>query len=364
MLTGAVLILMTVGVVMMFSASFLKGDYLTSYLQKQLLWLLLSIAGAIVCSRIDLGFVRKMALPAAVGTIFLLLYVLTETPVNGSRRWITIFNQTFQPSEFAKIGIILASAWWIDQRRRYMHTFKKGLLVPLIGLGVFVCLLILEPDFGTTFLVCIVVFILLFTGGARTSWLTGLLLFGAGLFAIIIAFNPNRIGRVFAFLNPELHAQDGAWQLVNAQSAFASGGLFGAGLGASIQKLDYLPEAHTDFIFPIIGEELGIIATGSVLVLFVVIFICGLQIAERAHDDFGRFTAQGITFMITLQVLINLAVVTGSIPTKGIALPFISYGGSSLLVSSIMIGLLINVGHTARSQKTKKKLFKNKCCKV
>jgi len=362
MLIGAVLILMTVGVVMMFSASLLEGKETTSFLRQQMVWLSFSIMGAVVCARIDLAFLRKMALPAAAVCVLLLLLVLTEDPVKGSRRWIFVFGRSIQPSEFSKIGILLASAWWISRRRRYMHTFKRGLMVPVLGLGVFAGLLLLEPDFGTTLLVGMVVFILLYIGGARPSWLMGFVFSGAGAFALMLACNPNRKGRILAFLNPEMHAQDGAYQLLNAKSAFAAGGPWGTGLGNSIQKLSYLPEAHTDFIFPIIGEELGMIATSSILILFMAIFICGLRIARYANDDFGRFTALGITFMITLQALINLAVVTGSIPTKGIALPFISYGGSSLLVCSAMIGFLVNVAHTARSPKSKKKtaLFKDK----
>jgi len=166
-LIAAVLILMTVGIIMMFSASFLEGKDVTSFLRKQLLWLFLSMVGAVICSRIDLGFLRKMALPAAAACLFLLLFVLTEDAVKGSRRWIYIFGMTLQPSEFSKIGIILASAWWIARRRRYMHTFKRGLMAPVLGLGLFAGLLMLEPDFGTTLLVGMVVFTLLFIGGAR-----------------------------------------------------------------------------------------------------------------------------------------------------------------------------------------------------
>jgi len=362
MLIGAVLILMTIGIVMMFSASLVRGTETEFFLKRQLMWLILSLVGAIVCARIDLAFLRKMALPAAAVCVLLLVLVLTEDPVKGSRRWIHILGMNIQPSEFSKIGILLASAWWISCRRRYMHTFKRGLMVPVLGLGVFAGLLLLEPDFGTTLLVGMVVVILLYIGGARLSWLMGFVVSGVAAFALMLAFNPNRKGRILAFLNPEMHAQDGAYQLLNARSAFAAGGPWGTGLGNSIQKLSYLPEAHTDFIFPIIGEELGLIATTLILILFMVIFFCGLRIARYASDDFGRFTALGITFIITLQALINLAVVTGSIPTKGIALPFISYGGSSLLVCSAMIGLLVNVAHTARSPKSKKKtaLFKDK----
>ncbi|HKL22396.1 MAG TPA: FtsW/RodA/SpoVE family cell cycle protein, partial [Tichowtungia sp.] len=202
--------------------------------------------------------------------------------------------------------------------------------------------------------------------GVRVAHLACFGAVGATGFIVLLVNNPNRMGRIFAFLDPEKHAQGEAWQLINALNAFASGGAYGTGLGNSIQKYHYLPEAHTDFIFPIIGEELGLIATVSIILLFMVIFVCGLLIAGRAEDDFGRFTALGCTLMITLQALINLAVVTGSMPTKGLALPFISYGGSSLLVCSSMIGLLINVAHTVRSPKAKKRgeLFKDRKCRA
>jgi len=369
-LIAAVLILITVGVVMMFSASLVRGEsYYQSagyFLFRQIIWLLIiSLPAAVICARIDLSLVRKVALPAAA--FCLLALVLVRIPgigreINGSWRWIRLGPLTIQPSEFSKIGIILAAAWWISHSRRYMHAFKRGLLIPVMGLGLFAALLLVEPDFGTTLLVGVTVFLLLYIGGGRPAYLNSMGAAGAGVFALILAFNANRMRRIIAFLDPEKYASDEAYQIVNAFNAFASGGRWGTGPGNSIQKKFYLPEAHTDFIFPIIGEELGLIATVSVLLLFVIIFICGLRIASRAHDDFGRFTALGITLMISLQAIINLAVVTGSMPTKGLALPFISYGGSSLLVCSSMIGLLVNVAHTARNPKAKKKaeLFKDK----
>jgi cell division protein FtsW len=243
-----------------------------------------------------------------------------------------------------------------------MHTFKRGLLPALIVLGLFALLLIIEPDFGTTVLVGLVTMGLLYIGGARPRYLLGFAGAGVGALVVLLAHNANRVDRFLAFFNPEENAQGAAWQLINGLIAFASGGARGTGLGNSIQKYHYLPEAHTDFILPIIGEEFGLVATLVVLILFVVIFICGLRVAGRASDDFGRFTALGITLMITLQAMINLAVVTGCVPTKGIALPFISYGGSSLLVSSAMIGMLVNVAHTARDpkEKTRTALFKDR----
>lgn len=369
LLIAAVLILVTIGVVMLFSASMVRGDSLfndTAYfVKRQGLWLFISLLSALFFMRLDLRWLRRAALPAAAGSLALLVLVLIPgigVEINGSWRWLRFGPLTLQPSEFAKIGVILATAWWIARYRRYMHRFKRGLLPPVAALGAFCVLLMLEPDFGTTVLISLAIAGLLFLGGARFSHLAGLGALGAGAFALLVLHNANRMGRIMAFLDPEKYAQDEAWQLVNALNAFAAGGWRGTGLGNSIQKYDYLPEAHTDFILPIIGEEFGLIATLGVLLLFVVIFFCGLRIALRADDDFGRFTAWGITLMITFQALINLAVVTGSMPTKGLALPFISYGGSSLLVSSAMIGILVNVANSIRSPAAKKHaaLFKDR----
>lgn len=364
-LIAAVLILVTAGLVMLFSASMVRYENSEYFVLRQLMWMMVALAAAVVCARIDFGWVRKFALPVAACCAVAL--VLVRIPgigvkIGGSWRWLRFGPLTVQPSEFAKIGMILASAWWISRRRRYMHTFRRGILVPMLGLGLFAALLLVEPDFGTTVLTSLVVVVLLYAGGVRPVHLFAFGSLGAAGFTVLLLHNPNRMGRIFAFLDPEKYAQGEAWQLINALNAFASGGAYGTGLGNSIQKYHYLPEAHTDFIFPIIGEELGLIATLIILLLFAVIFICGLRIAAHANDDFGRFTALGCTLMITLQALINLAVVTGSMPTKGLALPFISYGGSSLLVCSCMIGLLVNVAHAAHSPKAKKRneLFKDK----
>jgi cell division protein FtsW len=368
-LIAAVLILVTIGVVMLFSASMVRGDAQfndTAYfVKRQGFWLAISLISAWICTRLDLRWMRAAALPLA--GICTLLLVLVRIPgiglcINGSWRWLRFGPFTVQPSEFAKIGIVLAFSWWISRRRRYMHTFKRGLLPPLAGLGLFAALLLIEPDFGTTALVGLVVMALLYAGGARPLHLFGFAGAGAGALAVLLFHNENRMRRIIAFLDPEKYAQEEAWQLINGLNAFASGGAYGTGLGNSIQKYHYLPEAHTDFILPIIGEEFGLAATLVVLILFVVIFICGMRISARASDDFGRFTALGVTLMITLQAIINLAVVTGSMPTKGLALPFISYGGSSLLVSFIMIGMLINVAHTAHDPKVKTRtaLFKDR----
>lgn len=364
-LIAAVLILATAGLVMLFSASMVRYENSEYFVLHQMVWMIIGLIAAVICAQIDFQWVRVSALPLIA--LCAVSLVLVRIPgvgheIKGSWRWLRIGPLTIQPSEFAKIGMILATAWWISRRRRYMHTFRRGIFVPMLGLGLFAGLLLVEPDFGTTVLTSLVVVALLYAGGVRPAHLLAFGVAGASGFILILLHNPNRMGRIFAFLDPEKYAQGEAWQLVNALNAFAAGGAYGTGLGNSIQKYHYLPEAHTDFIFPIIGEELGLVATLIILLLFVVIFICGLRIAARANDDFERFTALGCTLMITLQALINLAVVTGSMPTKGLALPFISYGGSSLLVCASMVGLLVNVAHTARNPKTKKRtaLFKDK----
>ncbi len=366
LLIAVVLMLITIGLIMLSSASMVRYEGSEWFIIKQLIWLLfVSLPVSIVCAQIDFRVFRKLALPVAAVCVVAL--VMVRLPgvghnVKGSWRWIQIGPLTIQPSEFAKIGMILASAWWISRRRRYMHTFRRGLMVPILGLGLFAVLLLVEPDFGTTVLTGAVIVALLYAGGARPLYLWGFGALGATGFGLLLFHNSNRMGRIIAFLDPEKYASGEAWQLINALNAFAAGGRWGTGLGNSIQKYDYLPEAHTDFIFPIIGEELGLPATLIILVLFVILFFCGLRIAARANDDFGRFTALGCTLMITFQALINLAVVTGSMPTKGLALPFISYGGSSLLVCTAMVGMLVNVAHTARSPQTQKQseLFKDK----
>lgn len=371
-LIAAVLILATIGLIMLFSASMVKGATEAQFrndpgyfVKRQMIWMALSLLAAIFCTRVDLRWMHTAALPVAgICVLFLLLVRIPGIGmcINGSWRWLRLGPFTVQPSEIAKIGIILAIAWWISRRRRYMHTFLRGILIPILGLGLCAVLLMLEPDFGTTTLVGLVVIVLLYAGGARPRYLLGFTGAGAAALAVMLLHNANRMRRIFAFLDPEKYALEEAWQLINGLNAFAAGGAHGTGLGNSIQKYHYLPEAHTDFILPIIGEEFGLVATLCVLILFVVIFICGLRIAARASDDFGRFTALGITFMITLQAIINLAVVTGCMPTKGLALPFISYGGSSLLVSAAMTGLLINVAHTAHDPKVKTRtaLFKDR----
>ena len=364
-----VLILVTLGVLILASASSAKYDDASYFWVRQLIWLALSFFAAAVAARFDYHYFKKLVIPFAVVSVITLILVRIPgigSEINGSWRWIKLGTVNIQPSEFSKPVIILLFSWWLARNQRRIDELKRGILIPFGLLACFVVPIVVEPDFGTTMLVSAVAVSMMFLSGVSIAplLLSGLL----GLLGVLVMIfqNPERMSRIMAFLDPQKYQQDKAWQLKQALTAFAGGDWFGVGFGNSMQKYDYLPEAHTDFIFPIIGEELGLIASLIVVFMYLVLFVLGMRIAIRARDDFGRLIAFGITLMITLQALINFAVVTGSVPTKGLALPFISYGGSSLLVSGVMIGILVNVAHsTLHSPKaTSRNPFKDRARKV
>jgi cell division protein FtsW len=364
-----VLILTTLGVLMLASASSAKYDDSAYFWKRQLIWLALSFLMACVAARFDYRLYQKLAIPIAVVSVILLVLVRIPgvgTIINGSYRWLRFGPMTIQPSEISKLAIIILFSWWLARNQRRIDELKRGILIPFGMLGCFAVLLIIEPDFGTTMLVSSVAVFMMFLGGATIAPLLATGLCGLLGVVFLIFQNPERMSRILAFLDPQKYEKDKAWQLINSMRAFAGGDLFGVGFGNSMQKYHYLPEAHTDFIFPIIGEELGLIAVLVVLLLYVTLFVLGLKIAFTAKDDFGRLLAFGITLMITMQVLINFAVVTGCVPTKGLALPFISYGGSSLVISGVMIGILVNVAHAGMHKPStgSRKLFKDRARKV
>jgi cell division protein FtsW len=345
---AVVLILVTLGVLILASASSAKYDDAAYFVKRQLIWLALSFCAAAFAARLDYRLYQKMAIPAAVIVVCLLVLVRIPgigTIINGSYRWLRFGPITVQPSELSKLAVIILFSWWLSRNQRRIDELKRGILIPFAMLGTFAFLLVIEPDFGTTMLVSSVAVSMMFLGGVSVAPLliTGLV----GLLGVLVMIfkNPERMSRILAFLDPQKYEQDKAWQLINSLRAFAGGDMGGVGFGNSMQKYHYLPEAHTDFIFPIIGEELGLVASLSVVFMYSMLFIFGLRIAWNARDDFGRLLAYGITLMITVQALINFAVVTGCVPTKGLALPFISYGGSSLVVSGVMIGILVNIAH-------------------
>jgi cell division protein FtsW len=262
--------------------------------------------------------------------------------VNGARRWVDLGLLRVQPSEFAKIAMVFALAHYCGINQRHMSTLKRGFIIPCAGIGAFALLIIAEPDFGTTALTCVVGFAMLFLAGARLRYMLPTLLGGASLFALAIWHDPVRFGRITSFLDVEGNRADGSYQLWQAILAFASGGLDGVGLGNGRQQMAFLPEAHTDFIFAIVGEELGLWFTLGAVALFATLFFAGIAHLRRAPNLFGYLLASGSLLLLALQAIINLGVVTGSMPTKGMSMPFISYGGSNLLLMGIIIGLFFN----------------------
>ena len=348
-LVTIVVLLFALGIVMLASASSVRGVASVHdphfFLKKQLVWLFLSLVIGTIVALFDYHWWQEVALPVAIVSLCLLAVVLIPgigMQVGGSRRWLHLGPLSLQPSELMKFGAIVALVSWAVYAGRRMDSFKEGIALPLGGLGIVLLMMILEPDFGTTLLTGMVGMLILFAAGSRFSYLCGIGLLGGCGFMAAVMSNPVRRGRVLAFLMPDQFPAT-AYHLAQSKIAFIKGGLLGVGLGNSMQKQFYLPEAHNDFILAIIGEELGFVGTFCVLALFAGILVCGLIIWSKAPDPLGRFLAFGMTMMITLQAAINMGVVTGCLPTKGLPLPFISYGGSSLMASTACVAVLLNV---------------------
>jgi cell division protein FtsW len=347
-----VMVLVVLGVVMLYSTSSARSATPHFYLQRQITWLVLGLLLAVLVTRLDYHAWRRMVIPLLVVTVVLLVLVFVPgigSKIKGSHRWIRFGPIGFQPSELSKLAVIVGMSAYMAHYGRHGYQFLKGLFFPMCGLGGIALLVILEPDFGTTFTAVIVGMAIMFAGGTRILYLMGVGLLGLAMFVAAIFYDPVRLGRVLAFLWPEKYP-DQAYHLMQSLDAFYLGGAFGVGLGNSMQKRFYLPEAHTDFILAIVAEELGLVATLLVLLLFASYFVCGMTISNRAPDTFGRLLGFGVTLMITLQAAINMVVVTGLGPTKGLPLPFISYGGSSLVISIIMSAVLLSIARSTADE--------------
>ncbi len=351
-----VLLLLGLGIVMLASTSAIKAaaehDDPSFFVKRQAVWLGVAAVASILAGNIPYRFWRKLApvlVVTAIGMLALVLVPGIGAKAGGSRRWFRVGGFiSVQPSELAKFALVVGTAWWMAREKWRVHEFWRGAALPLGVLGAGLGFIFIEPDFGTTLLCAAVGLAMLFVGGTPILHLAVFALVGLAGFVLAVSRDPVRLNRIVAFLHPEQYAQTYSFQLLNAIHAFVAGGPFGVGLGGSIQKHYYLPEAHTDFIFAIIGEELGIGATLAVVGLFTLLLVCGVRISLRAPDTFGRLLAFGLTMMIALQALINMAVVIGLLPTKGLPLPFISAGGSSLVVSLLAVGVLYNIGMHAR----------------
>ncbi|MDD3748929.1 MAG: stage V sporulation protein E [Bacillota bacterium] len=349
------LTLLSIGVVMVFSASSVtaRATYGDTYyfLKRQLAWAAIGVFAMIVTMQIDYDSWRKLAWPVLIVALLLLLVVLVPgfgTAIRGSRRWLDIGPLTFQPSEVAKLAMVLFMASFLSNRIGKMHLFTRGLLPPLIIVGIVFGLIVLEPDFGTAGTVLAVSFVMMFAAGASILHLASLAALGLPALGAMAIAAPYRARRFLAFLDPWEDPLGSGFHIIQSLLALGSGGLFGVGLGRSRQKFLYLPMQHTDFIFAIIGEELGFVGAAFVLILYFLFAWRGLRIAIATEDPFGKLLAVGITTMIVSQAIINIGVVSGALPITGITLPLISSGGSSLVTTLAAIGVLLNISkHSA-----------------
>ena len=345
-LLSVVLFLVFIGVVMVFSASAIvsheKFDTSYLFLIKQIIWTVMGVFLMLVLARIDYNKLQKFSRPLMVFSFSLLVLVLLIES-GEIKRWLKFGMVNFQPSEMAKICLILYIADVLDRKGSKLQDFKKGLLPILAVAGIFLILIYAEPDLGTAVILGLVVLAMLFMGGVRLFHLLSLVLASIPLLYFAVFHVAYRRERILTFINPWADAQRIGYQIVQALLALGSGGFFGKGLGASRAKLFFLPEPYTDFIFSIIGEELGFLGASLIIFLFVIIVWRGLRIATRAPNQFGNLLAAGITFLITFQAVLNISIVTACLPTKGITLPFLSYGGSSLVFSLAGVGILLNI---------------------
>ncbi|HWN95628.1 MAG TPA: putative lipid II flippase FtsW [Methylomirabilota bacterium] len=339
--------LLALGTVMLYSSP--TGSKL---LTQQLIWTSLGLIACAAATLFDYRKLKKNGIPWAllVFTLWLLIAVLIPyigVRRGGAYRWINLHFMMFQPSELAKLVLIIVIACYAERFQRQMHTFKRGLVIPAAFILPVLGLIFLEPDYGTTLLLAGVSAVMLIIAGVRLTIIAPALLIGLLAVGYSVAHNENRLRRVMAFLHPEQHREGGGFQQYQAMLALGSGGTTGVGLGDGRQKYYYVPENHTDFIFSIIGEELGLVATLGVVLAFLGIALSGVYIAMRSCDRFGMMLGCGITFLISLQAFVNIGVVTTVLPNKGLPLPFVSYGGSSLLMMLTGVGLLLSVARHA-----------------
>ncbi len=333
------------GLTVLFSATATVSKTPFFYLTKQLIGVGLAFVVGFVVSRIDLEWARGHVRLIGIGALALLVLVLIPhigISVNGSRRWLGLGPVRLQVSEIGKIAMVFCLAHYLAINQVFIGQFKRGFLIPMT---IVVCtggLVAKEPDLGTAALIMAVGVLMLFLAGVRWRYLFAAFIAGAGAFSLMVYLMPNRLTRFTAFLDVEGNKQDGTYQLYQSLAAFAVGGVNGAGLGQGRQQQHYLPEAHTDFIFSVVGEELGLYFTIGVVVLFIIMFIAGIVHLRRAPNLFQFLLVSGALLLLSMQAIINLGVVTGVLPTKGMSLPFVSAGLSNLLLMGAIVGIFVN----------------------
>ena len=342
--------LLALGMTMVLSTSYLYsqeryGDG-TYFFRKQLIAMGAGLIALVACSIAPSTLYRRFAYPLlALSFIILVMVLIPGLGVNrgGARRWIMFPGFAFQPSELAKLSIVFYLAHSMAKKADMIRTFSVGVLPHLIISGVFAGLLLLEPDFGTALILTMMLYFMLFIGGVRVSHLLSTALLALPVLAYVMMTAQYRLRRLMTFLDPWSDATGSGFHVIQSLIAFGSGQLFGRGLGESRQKLFYLPEAHTDFVYSVVGEELGLLGALAVLALFGVIIVRGLRLTAKIEEPFDHYLAFGLTVLLGLQALIHMGVVMGLMPTKGLVLPFISYGGSAMVVNLMEAGILLGL---------------------
>lgn len=339
---GALMIYSTTSVVTPVLAK--KGITEFFYFKRHLFTIFIGLSFLFIASRMSAGFLKKISIPLLIVSFILMVLVFVPgigASAGGAQRWIKLWPSTFQPSELVKLAMVIFLARYMSMPGFRTDNFLS-FLKPVLVMVMFQIAILKQPDFGAAMSLAFLTFAMLFLSGVRLRYIAALLCLALPV-VVKLAMQPYRLKRITSFLNPWDNPQGSGFQLIQSFIALGSGGITGVGLGSSKQKLAYLPESHTDFIFSIIGEEFGFFGVMVVIALFLFLFIKGIAIAYRAKDQFVYYLATGLSLMIALQALINFAVATGMVPTKGLPLPFISYGGSSLLVNMVAVGILLNI---------------------
>lgn len=350
----SIILLLSIGVVMVYSASsyfaMYKEGNSAHFFIRQASFAVLGIVAMIFMMAFDYHKIKKFTIPLLVVTVGCLLAVFAFDGVNGAQRWIKLGPASFQPSELAKYAVVIFMAMSLERHGEKVKDFIKGPIKHLAIAGIFAALILKQPNMSIASVIMFVTFIMLFVAGMRWKHLIGMGLVGlAGGLALIFT-SDYRADRALNFLNPWKDAAGEGYQLIQSFYALGSGGITGLGLGQSRQKTLYMPEPHNDFIFAIIGEELGLIGCLCIMALFTFFIWRGIKVAMNARDAYGMFLAIGITSIIAVQAIINIAVVTGSMPVTGVPLPFISYGGTSLVINLTGMGILLNISRQTQGK--------------
>lgn len=360
-LLGLVFALVVFGLIMVYSSSFIYAQERTgdgfAFIKKQLIFSVLGFIALFSAAQVPYRKWADWAYPFALVSTALLAIVLIPgvgTRVLGAQRWLKIGPVSIQPSEIAKFAMILFVARQLEKKNNQLHRFVPGVLSNFIIPLPAMILLLLQPDFGSTVMITVVIFLMMFLAGVKKRYLFSITLFGGGLAAALILGSSYRRARLMTFLDPWQDPLGKGFQVLQSMLGVHNGSLFGAGLGNGKEKLFYLPEAHNDFIFAVIGEELGFVGILAVICAFCFFIYRGLKIAshswEGQRDRFGALAATGITLALGLQAFVNMGVVLGLLPTKGLTLPFVSYGGSALIVDLFIVGILLNISKGSEKQ--------------